>query len=419
MRSRLIVLILLTLILIAAQEPVEPQAQAVITQAWADAEFGETISFYALLKSELPPDSAIIFFQAANEAHTNLGLTTIERTGEGVYKLSYTHNLSESRFRAFAHIEYRFEVKLKGGEVFKSQTYDYHYTDNRFDWNTLEEKSFRVHWFVGDTAFAQSVLDIAQSGLDQVSKLLPFAGSMSLDIYIYPDGESMQAVLHPSSEKWVAGHADPDLGVVVVALPEGTEQRLLTEQRIPHEIMHIALYLETLHGYNNLPTWLNEGLASNIELYPNPDYRILLEDAAQDDSLIPMSALCKSFPREAKSALQSYAQAASFTSYLHRNYGSQGMEKLITAYANGLDCERGIKVALGEGLTQLDHSWQRDELAENVTRTALNNLLPWYILLGAALIFPFILIIRKTRSKAASRPENPKRNNRPGNGLNV
>ena len=418
MRSRLVVLFF-AILLIAARAPTEPPAQAVITQAWANTNFGETISFFAELKSELPPDSAIIFFQAANEAHTNLGLTTIKRIGEGIYQLSYTHNLSESRFRAFSHIEYRFEVKLKEGEVYKSPTYDYHYIDNRFEWNKLEERPFRVHWFVGDTAFAQSVLDTAQSGLKQVGNLLPFAGSMSLDIYVYPDGESMQAVLHPSSEKWVAGHADPDLGVVVVALPEGPEQRLLTEQRIPHEIMHIALYLETLHGYNNLPTWLNEGLASNVELYPNPDYRILLEDAAQNDSLIPMSSLCKFFPREANSALQSYAQAASFTGYLHSTYGSQGMEKLITAYANGLDCERGVKVALGEGLTQLEHSWQRDVLAKDVTLTALNNLLPWFILLAAALVFPFILIIRKTRSKPEPQPANPKRNNRPGNGLIV
>jgi hypothetical protein len=93
------------------------------------------------------------------------------------------------------------------------------------------------------------------------------------------------------------------------------------------------------------------------------------------------------------------------------------MEKLITAYANGLDCERGIKVALGEGLTQLEHSWQRDELAENVTLTAINNLLPWYILLAAALVFPFMLIIRKARMKAAPKSANHKRDNRPGNGL--
>jgi hypothetical protein len=202
----------------------------------------------------------------------------------------------------------------------------------------------------------------------------------------------------------VAGHADPDLDVIVVALPEGPEQRLLIEQRIPHELMHIVLYQVTGRGYTDLPTWLNEGLASNVELYPNPDYRILLDNAVEEDSLLPMSSLCKTFPRDANSALLSYAQSASFTSYLHRNFGISEMDELVTTYANGLDCEQGAKVALGKGLTQLEHNWQRDVLAENVTLTAINNLLPWFVLLATALVLPTILILRKARGKPAHRP---------------
>jgi len=155
-----------------------------------------------------------------------------------------------------------------------------------------------------------------------VHRLLLLPVPSGLDIYIYADSRTLQSALSPNSESWVAGHAEPDLGVIVVALPPGPDQRLLIQQRIPHELMHVLLYQSTDPGYANLPIWLSEGLASLVELYPNSDYQVLLENAVEKDSLIPMAALCPSFPRQASSALLSYAQAASFTRFLHNSYGT-------------------------------------------------------------------------------------------------
>ena len=82
-----------------------------------------------------------------------------------------------------------------------------------------------------------------------------------------------------------------------MALPESPERQLLAEQRIPHELMHIFLFNSTPLGYKNIPVWLTEGLASLAELYSNPDYPIVLEEAVKDEGLLPMSTLCGGFPR--------------------------------------------------------------------------------------------------------------------------
>jgi hypothetical protein len=208
----------------------------------------------------------------------------------------------------------------------------------------------------------------------------------------------MKEALRPSSEAWVAGHADPDLGVVLVALPPGPDQRLLIERRIPHELAHVALYQAARLGYQNLPVWLNEGIASLAELYPNPDYRIVLEDALERNSLLSMDSLCQTFPRDVSNALLAYAQAASFTGYLRDTYGISGLQKLVETYANGLDCERGAKVALGMDLTQLERQWQRDALAQNVSLTVFIKLLPWLVLVVAVLAVPLALLFRRRQA---------------------
>ena len=164
-----------------------------------------------------------------------------------------------------------------------------------------------------------------------------------MDIYAYASAKDMQEILQSIKKNWIGAHADPDLGVMVLSLPEGPEQRLEMERQIPHELMHILLYKMVGAGYVNLPAWLSEGLASVAELYPNPDYLVLLENAHNKGNLPSIISLCQSFPRDASGAFLAYAQSASFTRYLHQRFGSSGMERLVRQYADGLDCERGIR----------------------------------------------------------------------------
>lgn len=160
----------------------------------------------------------------------------------------------------------------------------------------------------------------------------------------------------------MAGHADPELGVMVVSLPPGPGQQMETERQVPHELMHILLYQKLGQDYADLPTWLQEGLASLNETYPNPDYMTVLQDAAKKGSILSMNSLCRGFPAEASKFFQSYAQADSFTRFLYDAYGSEGLQALIQAYANGVECERGAEMGLGKTLTQLDAQWQHQAL---------------------------------------------------------
>ncbi|MEW5871324.1 MAG: peptidase MA family metallohydrolase [Chloroflexota bacterium] len=396
------ILLSLALILALAATPTRVHAQTQVSETSATHIFNENVTFNAILQSDIAPEMAIIFFHSEQDAHTNVNLAKVTPQGEGGYLLEYIHKISDYRLRPFANIEYRYEITLADGNVYKSPAYLHYYDDNRFEWQSLEEAPFRVHWLAGDISFAQNILDTAQEGLKNLQSILPLPAPAILDIYAYADSGSLQAALSPSSSDWVAGHADPDLEVILVSLPPGPEQRLLMEQRIPHELLHIALYQANEHGYRYIPTWLSEGLASLVELYPNPDYQIVLEDAVQRDSLLPIESLCSTFPRDASNALLSYAQSASFVQYLHATYGSTGLNALIKAYNNGLSCDRGAQVALGLGLRQLERQWQRDALSENVLASALLNLLPWLVLLIAILLGPLLLSLQRRHSRPAT-----------------
>ena len=392
----IVLLINLALLPVLALIPAFAQAEQV--EASAEYEYGAEIIFTGKFNSKIPIEKAHLFFKGGTASDTLSGEASL--TDDGTY--TYVHDLAKDPIRAFSTIEYWFDLTLADGQTVTSPKNLILYEDNRHAWEQRDRSPFRVHWYEGDTAFAQDILDVAELSLKNAQSYLPLSLDSTVNIYAYSNAKDMREVLSSFRKSWVGAHADPDLGVMVLSLPEGPEQRLEMERQIPHELMHILLFNMIGGSYINLPAWLSEGLASIAELYPNPDYLVLLENAHDKGNLPSINSLCQSFPRDASGAFLAYAQSASFTRYLHQRFGSSGMERLVRQYADGLDCERGIEAALGLPLSQLEREWRKDVFGENIYLTALNNMLPWLVFLLVIAIIPVSVVIAGRRRGAAN-----------------
>lgn len=173
------------------------------------------------------------------------------------------------------------------------------------------------------------------------------------------------------------------------------------ERQIPHELMHILLYKTLGTDYNNLPAWLNEGLASIAELYPNPDYMTLLDSAQKKGNLLSIQSLCLSFPKDASSAFLAYAEATSFTRYLLQTYGSAGLISLLDTYRKTRGCDQGVEIAFNQSLFQLENQWRQSEFGEVILTNAADNIIPWLLLLGLVLAVPVVLSLVGIGRKAS------------------
>ncbi len=324
------------------------------------------------------------------------------------YKLSYNLDLEKQPINPFSKVSYRYELLYPDGNTYTSPEYSFDYIDNRYKWEQSEAKPFRIHWFQQtDSEFAENVSKVAAAGLQQVQSLIQGKTPEAIDIYAYPSSTLMQEALVLSGQNWIAGHADPSLGVMILSIPPRPDQYIYMQQIIPHELMHIMLYQRNPSGYANLPVWLNEGLASIAELYPNPDYTTILENDYKKNALLPMASLCEIFPRDASSALLAYAQSASFVRYLHGQYGTEGLQKLVDAQTDRKDCAAGVQAALGIPLSQVEQQWRQVTFGEDTTQVAINNLIPWALLLVLVLAAPLgiallLLVIRPARRNPSS-----------------
>ena len=308
----------------------------------------------------------------------------------------------QDNIQPFSTISYRYIVTLSSNEQIQSDTFTFDYIDNRKPWKLLEGPNYyQVHWYEGELEFGQSLLDAALNSIEFFKSYLLLPNPEFLDIYVYPSRAQLQEALNITGQPWVAGQATPEMNLVLVSIEPGPLAQLEIDRQIPHEITHVRLYQYLDDRYGNLPIWLNEGIASLAEFYPNPDYRSLLKNANEKDDLLSFNSLCDRFPSNKNETSLAYAQSDSFLRFIHKEYGSVGLQKLVDTYAQGHKCEKGTEEALGLTLTELEKDWRFATFNE-VPADEENPLVAWIILCGFALLTPIIAILLSARKKSTS-----------------
>lgn len=382
MKKPLYFLILLFLLLICSvPPPVLADGEVEVLSEEMEYTFGEEIVFQIRLQSEIPVSEINLVLQAPGTPGF-IGQVLIISPGQA----QFVYDLAQRPLPAFSSITYSYLIILENGDQVETPTYSFTYLDNRFNWQELIEEPFMIYWYEGEITLAQGVLDAANNGYDRVLELLQQpASDQPIDILVYSSDEELQSTLTSIGQTWVGGHADPELGSVVVSLPPGVDQSLEIQRLIPHEITHILLYRFMGDEYKYLPAWFKEGIASRMEFYSHPDYPLILERAYGERGLIPFSHLCLAFPADPDLALLSYAQADSLLDYIQREYGVTGIQAMIYAYDQGVSCERGVEISLGTTLEELENEWKRDVFSRG------KYLMYIYILSGVLFILLVLL----------------------------
>jgi hypothetical protein len=389
---RLLTAFAIIMITLGPQTLVRAQSGTIqVTGVQVEFFFGDHVTFMANIQPAAEVKEALVFFQNIGDTSTRYVQLAVGADGNAAYRVP----VADAALRPFARIDFRFRITRTNGEVFNSPEYSFIYYDNRIAWQTMGNGEVNVHWYDGDTAFGQGALDTAAASLQSFNALIPVQMSAAVDVYIYATTADLQSAT--GGQSWEAGHASPDLGVVLVSISPGEDQMLVMRREIPHEMAHVLLYQRIGAGYNQLPTWLNEGIASLAELYPNADYQTAVQTAGANDSLLPLTSLCGPFPTDASSAFLAYAESDRVTRYIQSTYGTSTLQALVLAYANGLSCEQGTQRAIGISLSQLDLRWRQSELGGQASGVALQNLLPYLVILVIILAVPVLSIRGKPK----------------------
>jgi hypothetical protein len=114
----------------------------------------------------------------------------------------------------------------------------------------------------------------------------------------------------------------------------------------------------TSNPYNDIPTWLNEGISVYAEGEVDPLFKMVFEDAISEDTLISLRTLSSNFPAAADQARLSYAESRDVVEFLIDVYGSEKMTDLLGVFKEGASYDGALEKVYGFDTDSLDDLWR-------------------------------------------------------------
>lgn len=367
-----------------------------------DVHFGASLVFYINAHSSDPVTSAVLVYQTVENQARTVHALAFEPSEQ--VSLSHVVELARYPLNPFAEIRYWWTVSDAAGRTVTTDPQTFVYMDSRFEeGQSLAGQHVVVHWYEGDDAFGVRALSAAEQAVIEIRDRVAPALTLSepYHLYLYASEQDLAPALPASGREWAVGQAYPRLRIAVLAVPANLGSVSTMNWLIPHELTHLVLYEAAQPDYDNLPEWLNEGLAVVSEQSLNPDDALLLEQAVQNNQLLPLKTLCYSFPRQEGRLGLAYAQSASVVTFIEQNYGHSAIVELVAAYGEGLTCRRGVSQVLGVDLEELESDWLASLGPRTNGTASLRQAAPWLLLILLSLPALVIVVLPLTgRGKA-------------------
>lgn len=243
-------------------------------------------------------------------------------------------------------IRYEFELFDDRGDRFVTPQRTVIYSDDRFDWRTVEADGLQLWYYNGSRSRAQQVADDARARVAVMEELFQTRLEAPVRGVVYVGRDIQQALAFRSDTTSAEGHFG---GEAFVAGRVFTISGL-RPGGIAHETTHLLLadFIERESGI--FPSWLNEGLAQFADVGQPTNERSFSRGLRLDRML--------GVPSRRDDINLHYAQSYSTVAFLLRTYGDEAMRRFIADIGSGTPLDDAGRAALGADIRSIDAAWR-------------------------------------------------------------
>lgn len=252
-------------------------------------------------------------------------------------------------------VQYWWTVQDTSGKRIETTPVQIQFNDNRYSWQSLTDGGVTIYWYEGRETFAQEIMESVKQALAKLSEDTGAYLRQPARIYIYASSQDLrEAMVYP--QEWTGGVAFTRHGVIAIGI--APYNLSWGKRAITHELTHLVIHQMTLNPYNDLPNWLDEGLAMYSEGPLSSQFKNSLSKAIADKSLISVRSLSSPFSAYAEQSYLSYAQSYSLVEFLIGNYGREKMLELLNVFREGSSYDGALEKVYGFDMDGLDALWQ-------------------------------------------------------------
>ncbi len=254
-------------------------------------------------------------------------------------------------------IKYWWLITDTAGTVFKSELATVSFDDTRYKWRQLTQGKITLYWYTGDDAFAAKLMAASQQAVDRMLKDAGAQLEQPVTLYIYGNSNDLRgSMIFP--QDWTGGVAFTEYNAIAIGI--ATNQLDWGMGAIAHELTHLLVRQMTANPYNDLPTWLNEGLAMYAEGSLDPSYVNLVNLATKQNQLISVRSLVSPFSAYGDQSALAYGESYRLIEFLVSKYGQPKMTELLGVFKKGSDYDPAFIKVYGFDMDGLNNLWRKE-----------------------------------------------------------
>lgn len=266
------------------------------------------------------------------------------------------------------------------------------------DLKMIQEKEVTIYY---DDGLEKAAISAARTYPDvkkALERIIGWQVDFNPDIYLVKSHEQFEQM---SGHPLVVGYAVPDKMRIVIDYSKMLSDPFSITSIMKHELCHLLLHKNIKQ--NNLPKWLDEGIAQWVS---GGLADIMMRDHSRIDRaivtghLIPFKYLSRSFPRNNETLMLAYAQSKSLVEYIAGEFGPEGIGLLLESLRRGKDMEDAVNDVFLISFDELEKNWYSAMKKRATWLTLLiNHMYEIVFFLGAlSLIIAYVKIVIRKRA---------------------
>jgi hypothetical protein len=319
--------------------------------------FPESITFRANIESSAPITSVILEYGTDQLTCGSVVAKAFPQfTPATTVNAEWTWEMRQSgSLPPGATLWWRWRYNDENGVENVSEMKTLTWLDSIHNWQTVTSGPVNIHWYSGDQAFAEELLNAAETGLARLQNDAGLQPDQPIHLYIYANTDDMKAaILYEPT--WTGGMAYSDHDIVIIGISQSDLEWGRTT--IAHELTHVLVGHLTFSCLGDVPTWLNEGLAVYGEGELDSDSQSQLDEAIRSDQLLSVRSLSGGFSEVPSRAYLSYSQSYSLVKFLIETYGQDKMNSLLIALRDGSTVDDALMQVYGFDIDGLESAWR-------------------------------------------------------------
>ena len=330
-----------------------------VLESSAESRFPDSINFYIKVRSASPIDDVRVNFRLASGAKGRAyRIAEFEPGQEVTAEAELLTRTGTNYIPPGTIIEYSFEIWDKEGRVHRTPAEELIYTDHRFEWRSISSGPVTVYYYGDlDERRAASVLTAAEKATERMLPLLGIEITEPLQIVVYTRYSDMTSAIpfrsHAHSANLITeGMAFSNERVLLVHSPG-----MSADGTVAHEFTHLLVAEAAGKAHEQVPAWLNEGLAEHGNIDPNAGYDRFLQQGISSGRLNPLWYQNR-FVGKPEDILIAYGQAYSVVQHLVSEYGAASIADLFKEFQETRDIDDALEAVYGFDQRGLDAQWR-------------------------------------------------------------